>query len=80
MENKTTKRKITNNKIKREMYLEIIGKQLNTEELYKIAEENFIKSFPDEKIKDVKLYINVLENKVYYVINGREEKSFNFDL
>ena len=77
---KLKKKKKTTSKAKRSVYLEIIGKQLNVDDLYKKAEESYLEKHPDEKIKDIKLYINTLENKVYYVVNGLTEEDYSFCL
>lgn len=69
----TTKRK---RKVTKYVFIEANGNQIDVEELKQNAEEQFLKQHPDEKILDIKIYINASEGNAYYVVNGKADESF----
>lgn len=61
-------------------YIELLGKQIDLNELTKRAEEDFLKLHEDVVIKDINIYINVSECVAYYVVNGIAEDDFKINL
>lgn len=84
MPEKTTQKaatKKTRTKIKTEerIFLEFKD-QIDVTDLITTAKKEFKKLYPDEVIKDIKVYINAIEMNAYYVVNGRAEDAFKFKL
>lgn len=63
-------------KVTKAVIIEANGNQIDVECLKHKAEEEFKKQYPDEKIQDLKVYINTNEGIAYYVINGRADDTF----
>lgn len=82
---KTENKQVTKPKTKvqrkiEELFVEINGEQINTKEIYKKAKEYFTEKYPKEKIKSIKVYINVNEKTAYYVINEKADEDFQIEL
>jgi len=63
-------------KVTKAVIIEANGNQIDVEDLKRKAEEEFKKQYPDEKIQDLKIYINTNEGTAYYVMNGRADDTF----
>lgn len=74
----TKKRKTT--KVSEAVFVELLGKQINMNDLLKQAEADFREIYPDEEIKDMKVYLNTAEGIAYYVVNDTVEDSFKIVL
>lgn len=82
---KTENKQVTKPKTKvqrkiEELFVEINGEQINTKEIYEKAKEYFTEKYPKEKIKSIKVYINVNEKTAYYVINEKADEDFQIKL
>lgn len=82
---KTENKQVTKPKTKvqrkiEELFVEINGEQINTKEIYEKAKEYFTEKYPKEKIKSIKVYINVNEKTAYYVINEKADEDFQIEL
>ena len=56
--------------------IQFAGKDLSTESLVKLAKENYKSNKNKDAIKTLDVYVNVDDNRVYYVVNGNIEGSY----
>lgn len=83
---KTTKTKTTRTSSRaaktaaKTVFVEIGELKVNTDELVQKAEEEFKKQYPNNEIKDIKVYLNTNEKIAYYVVNETAEESFKIYL
>lgn len=77
---KTSARKIkSKQKTEERLFLEYQD-QIDITNLMETAKNEFKKSYPDEAIESIKVYMNAIEMTAYYVVNGRTEDTFKFKL
>lgn len=83
---KTTKTKTTRTSSRaaktaaKTVFVEIGELKVNTDELVQKAEEEFKKQYPNNEIKDIKVYLNTNEKIAYYVVNETAGESFKIYL
>ena len=83
---KTTKTKTTRTSSRaaktaaKTVFVEIDELKVNTDELVQKAEEEFKKQYPNNEIKDIKVYLNTNEKIAYYVVNETAGESFKIYL
>ena len=83
---KTTKRASTTTKkkdiekIEKNTYIEFNGKQIDMNEMYERAGKLYKEIKPEAKIENLKLYVNIAESKIYFVVNGITEDNFKFEI
>lgn len=56
--------------------IQFAGKDISTEAIIKLAKENYKGNKNKEAIKTLNVYVNVDDNRVYYVVNDKIEGSY----
>ena len=56
--------------------IQFAGKDLSTESLIKLAKEDYKANKNKDAIKTLDVYVNVDDNRVYYVVNGNIEGNY----
>ena len=69
---KTTKKKA----VKKECYLELMGKQIDIHELEEKAAKAYAELCPETALETLQVYINIEEGVAYYVANGEPSDDY----
>lgn len=66
--------------VKTQVNIQFSGKDLDSAELLKTAEKQFKSEHKGVVLKDIKIYVNTDDSRVYYVANGNDSLTGNFEI
>ena len=79
-EKEKLERKKKSRKLKMNVVVESMGKNLDMADIQNKVYEDYQKKFPDATPNEIKVYINVDEMMIYYVVDGIESTDNRFSL
>jgi sugar diacid utilization regulator len=66
--------------VKTQVNIQFSGKDFDSADLLKTAEKQFKSEHKGAVLKDIKIYVNTDDSRVYYVANGNDSLTGNFEI